>query len=335
MIRTCKRRKRPWGPSVVTAFGVMSGSYSAGWFVSAGLVRSPCARWIWRRRDAALPCGGPSQRRWLLRLRPGRSHLLRSRSWRARPPCSRRSWCSRPGRRLSPTGITRGTRVWGGLDLCRDALAADYRYIESDEAHKKLDLATRAFFNDSSMGVEEALRRFFAALGGALGHGGVRGSYRRVCPVAARAARVAHHCLHRGEPLGKREELCRHGRTSSAASEAFEYLSARRSIPQTGRTSASNRMSRVVQARPSLRCSTATWSSGTSSTGPSSGRGYVAAACALVRDGASYATLIWLLFAGSIDLPAFCCLRVWSPDLERGCRPPLTASPSSRSSCAT
>ena len=56
------------------------------------------------------------------------------------------------------------TRVWGGLDLCRDALAADYRYIESDEAHKKLDLATRAFFNDSSMGVEEALRRLLLFL---------------------------------------------------------------------------------------------------------------------------------------------------------------------------
>ena len=61
------------------------------------------------------------------------------------------------------------TRVWGGLDLCRGALAADYRYIEGDEAHKKLDLATRAFFNDSTMGVEEALRRLFAALTGALG----------------------------------------------------------------------------------------------------------------------------------------------------------------------
>ena len=36
--------------------------------------------------------------------------------------------------------------------------------------------------------------------------------------------------------------------------------------------------------------------------------GYVAAVCALVRDGASYATLIWLLFAGSIDLPAFLLL---------------------------
>ena len=44
---TCKRQEIPWRPSAVMALEAASRSSCAGWFASAGLARSPCARWMW------------------------------------------------------------------------------------------------------------------------------------------------------------------------------------------------------------------------------------------------------------------------------------------------
>ncbi len=198
------------------------------------------------------------------------------------------------------------TRVWGGLDLCRDALAADYRYIESDEAHKKLDLATRAFFNDSSMGVEEALRRFFAALGGALGmvaYAAVIGAFVPWLLVPLVLLTIVSIAANRWA----NEKSYAVMDDEFAASEAFEYLRRQALDPANGKDIRLYRMSawfkrafaQVLDRNVELR---------DIEYGAFERAGYVAAACALVRDGASYATLIWLLFAGSIDLPAFLLL---------------------------
>ena len=198
------------------------------------------------------------------------------------------------------------TRVWGGLDLCRDALAADYRYIESDEAHKKLDLATRAFFNDNSMGVEEALRRLFAAVGGALGmvtHATVVGAFVPWLLVPLVLLTIVSIAANRWA----NEKSYAVMDDEFAASEAFEYLRRQALDPANGKDIRLYRMSawfkrafaQVLDRNVELR---------NIEYGAFECAGYVAAACALVRDGASYAALIWLLFAGSIDLPAFLLL---------------------------
>ena len=198
------------------------------------------------------------------------------------------------------------TRVWGGLDLCRDALAADYRYIESDEAHKKLDLATRAFFNDNSMGVEEALRRLFAAVGGALGmlaYAAVIGAFVPWLLVPLVLLTVVSIAANRWA----NEKSYAVMDDEFAASEAFEYLRRQALDPANGKDIRLYRMSawfkrafaQVLDRNVELR---------DIEYGAFERAGYVAATCALVRDGVSYATLIWLLFVGSIDLPAFLLL---------------------------
>lgn len=198
------------------------------------------------------------------------------------------------------------TRVWGGLDLCRDALTADYRYIESDEAHKKLDLATRAFFNDNSMGVEEALRRFFAAVGGALGmvaYAAVIGTFVPWLLVPLVLLTIVSIAANRWA----NEKSYAVMDDEFAASEAFEYLRRQALDPANGKDIRLYRMSawfkrafaQVLDRNVELR---------DIEYEAFERAGYVAAVCALVRDGASYATLIWLLFAGSIDLPAFLLL---------------------------
>ena len=198
------------------------------------------------------------------------------------------------------------TRVWGGLDLCRDALAADYRYIESDEAHKKLDLATRAFFNDNSMGVEEALRRLFAAVGGALGmvaYAAVIGAFIPWLLVPLVLLTVVSIAANRWA----NEKSYAVMDDEFAASEAFEYLRRQALDPANGKDIRLYRMSawfkrafaQVLDRSVELR---------DIEYGVFERAGYVAAACALVRDGVSYAVLIWLLFGGSIDLPAFLLL---------------------------
>ena len=198
------------------------------------------------------------------------------------------------------------TRVWGGFDLCRDALAADYRYIEGDEAHKKLDLATRAFFNDNSMGVEEALRRLFAALTGALGMVayavtiGVRVTWLLVPLVLLTAASIAANRRANEKGYAVMDD-------EFAASEAFEYLSRQALDPANGKDIRLYRMAawfrrafaQVIEKNVVLR---------NVEYGAFERAEYVAAACALVRDGVSYAALIALLFAGAIDLPAFLLL---------------------------
>ena len=198
------------------------------------------------------------------------------------------------------------TRVWGGLDLCRDALAADYRYIESDEAHKKLDLATRAFFNDSSMGVEEALRRLFAAVGGALGmvaYAAVIGAFVPWLLVPLVLLTVASIAANRWA----NEKSYAVMDDEFAASEAFEYLRRQALDPANGKDIRLYRMSawfkrafaQVLDRNVELR---------DIEYGAFERAGYVAATCALVRDGVSYAALIWLLFAGLIGLPEFLLL---------------------------
>lgn len=198
------------------------------------------------------------------------------------------------------------TRVWGGLDLCRDALTADYRYIESDEAHKKLDLATRAFFNDNSMGVEEALRRFFAAVGGALGmvaYAAVIGTFVPWLLVPLVLLTIVSIAANRWA----NEKSYAVMDDEFAASEAFEYLRRQALDPANGKDIRLYRMSawlkrafaQVLDRNVELR---------DIEYEAFERAGYVATVCALVRDGASYATLIWLLFAGSIDLPAFLLL---------------------------
>ena len=198
------------------------------------------------------------------------------------------------------------TRVWGGFDLCRDALAADYRYIEGDEAHKKLDLATRAFFNDNSMGVEEALRRLFAALTGALGMVayavtiGVRVTWLLVPLVLLTAASIAANRRANEKGYAVMDD-------EFAASEAFEYLRRQALDPANGKDIRLYRMAawfrrafaQVIEKNVVLR---------NVEYGAFERAEYVAAACALVRDGVSYAALIALLFAGAIDLPAFLLL---------------------------
>ena len=197
-------------------------------------------------------------------------------------------------------------RVWGGLDLCRDALAADYRYIESDEAHKKLDLAIRAFFNDNSMGVEEALRRLFAAVGGALGmvtYAAVVGAFVPWLLVPLVLLTIVSIAANRWA----NEKSYAVMDDEFAASEAFEYLRRQALDPANGKDIRLYRMSawfkrtfaQVLDRNVELR---------NIEYGAFECAGYVAAACALVRDGASYAALIWLLFASSIDLPAFLLL---------------------------
>ena len=198
------------------------------------------------------------------------------------------------------------TRVWGGLDLCRDALAADYRYIESDEAHKKLDLATRAFFNDNSMGVEEALRRFFAAVGGALGmvaYAAVIGTFVPWLLVPLVLLTIVSIAANRWA----NEKSYAVMDDEFAASEAYEYLRRQALDPANGKDIRLYRMAawfkrafaQVLDRNVELR---------DIEYGAFERAGYVEATCALVRDGVSYATLIWLLFAGSIDLPAFLLL---------------------------
>ncbi len=198
------------------------------------------------------------------------------------------------------------TRVWGGFDLCRDALAADYRYIEGDEAHKKLDLATRAFFNDNSMGVEEALRRLFAALTGALGMVayavtiGVRVTWLLVPLVLLTAASIAANRRANEKGYAVMDD-------EFAASEAFEYLRRQALDPANGKDIRLYRMAawfrrafaQVIEKNVVLR---------NVEYGAFERAEYVAAACALVRDGVSYAALIALLFTGAIDLPAFLLL---------------------------
>ena len=198
------------------------------------------------------------------------------------------------------------TRVWGGLNLCRDALAADYRYIESDEAHKKLDLATRAFFNDNSMGVEEALRRLFAAVGGALGmvaYAAVIGAFVPWLLVPLVLLTIVSIAANRWA----NEKSYAVMDDEFAASEAFEYLRRQALDPANGKDIRLYRMAawfkrafaQVLDRNVELR---------DIEYGAFERAGYVAAACALVRDGVSYAALIWLLFGGSIDLPAFLLL---------------------------
>ena len=198
------------------------------------------------------------------------------------------------------------TRVWGGLDLCRDALTADYRYIESDEAHKKLDLATRAFFNDNSMGVEEALRRLFAAVGGALGmvaYAAVIGAFVPWLLVPLVLLTIVSIAANRWA----NEKSYAVMDDEFAASEAFEYLRRQALDPANGKDIRLYRMAawfkrafaQVLDRNVELR---------DIEYGAFERAGYVAAACALVRDGVSYAALIWLLFGGSIDLPAFLLL---------------------------
>ena len=198
------------------------------------------------------------------------------------------------------------TRVWGGLDLCRDALAADYRYIESDEAHKKLDLATRAFFNDSSMGVEEALRRLFAAVGGALGmvaYAAVIGMFVPWLLVPLALLTVVSIAANRWA----NEKSYAVMDDEFAASEAFDYLRRQALDSANGKDIRLYRMAawfkrafaQVLDRNVKLR---------DIEYGAFERAGNVAAACALVRDGASYVTFIWLIFAGSIDLPAFLLL---------------------------
>ena len=198
------------------------------------------------------------------------------------------------------------TRVWGGFDLCRDALAADYRYIEGDEAHKKLDLATRAFFNDNSMGVEEALRRLFAALTGALGMVayavtiGVRVTWLLVPLALLTAASIAANRRANEKGYAVMDD-------EFAASEAFEYLRRQALDPANGKDIRLYRMAawfrrafaQVIERNVVLR---------NVEYGAFERAEYVAAACALVRDGVSYAALIALLFAGTLDLPAFLLL---------------------------
>ena len=70
-------------------------------------------------------------------------------------------------------------RIWGGLDMCRDALAADYRFIESDEANKKMQAADMAFFQDMSIGVGQvllSLRGLVTGAAGMVAYGAVIGS---------------------------------------------------------------------------------------------------------------------------------------------------------------
>ena len=198
------------------------------------------------------------------------------------------------------------TRVWGGFDLCRDSLAADYRYIEGDEAHKKLDLATRAFFNDNSMGVEEALRRLFAALTGALGMVayavtiGARVTWLLAPLVLLTAASIAANRRANEKGYAVMDD-------EFAASEAFEYLRRQALDPANGKDIRLYRMAawfrrafaQVIEKNVALR---------NVEYGAFERAEYVAAACALVRDGISYAALIALLFAGAIDLPAFLLL---------------------------
>ena len=198
------------------------------------------------------------------------------------------------------------TRVWGGFDLCRDSLAADYRYIEGDEAHKKLDLATRAFFNDNSMGVEEALRRLFAALMGALGMAayavtiGVRVTWLLVPLALLTVASIAANRRANEKGYAVMDD-------EFAASEAFEYLRRQALDPANGKDIRLYRMAawfrrafaQVIEKNVVLR---------NVEYGAFERAEYVAAACALVRDGVSYAALIALLFAGAIDLPAFLLL---------------------------
>ena len=198
------------------------------------------------------------------------------------------------------------TRVWGGFDLCRDSLAADYRYIEGDEAHKKLDLATRAFFNDNSMGVEEALRRLFAALTGALGMVayavtiGARVTWLLAPLVLLTAASIAANRRANEKGYAVMDD-------EFAASEAFEYLRRQALDPANGKDIRLYRMAawfrrafaQVIEKNVALR---------NVEYGAFERAEYVAAACALVRDGISYAALIALLFAGAIDLPVFLLL---------------------------
>ena len=198
------------------------------------------------------------------------------------------------------------TRVWGGLDLCRDALAADYRYIESDEAHKKMEAAVRAFYSDSSMGVEEALRRFFAALTGACGmvaYGVVIGSrvpLLLVPLVLLTAASIAANRRANEKSFSVMDD-------EFATSEAFGYLKRQTLDAANGKDIRLYRMvawfrrafDQVLDRDNALR---------NVEYGAFERAEYAAAACALARDALAYATLIWLLFAGSIDLPVFLLL---------------------------
>ena len=194
-------------------------------------------------------------------------------------------------------------RVWGGLDMCRDALAADYRFIESDEANRKLQAAALAFYQDMSQGVGQvllSLRGLVTGAAGMVAYGAVIGSeapglLALITLLTAGAVAGNTWASNRSfEVMGPEFKT----------SEEFSYLRRQTISPENGKDIRLYRMAawfsrafadvigrdlalRDVEYRAFERS------------------GYLAAALALARDAAAYALLIARLLSGALDLPEF------------------------------
>ena len=194
-------------------------------------------------------------------------------------------------------------RIWGGLDMCRDALAADYRFIESDEANKKMQAAEMAFFQDMSIGVGQvllSLRGLVTGEAGMVAYGAVIGSgapglLALITLLTAGAVAGNAWASNRSfEVMGPEFQT----------SEEFSYLRRQTISPENGKDIRLYRMAAwfsrafadVIERDLALR--DVEYRAFERS-------GYLAAALALARDAAAYALLIARLLSGALDLPAF------------------------------
>lgn len=197
-------------------------------------------------------------------------------------------------------------RIWGGLDLCRLVLAADFHLVESDDGRRRIDDAERSFYYSNDVGIEALVVSTFDALAALLGlvaYGAVVGLSSPALLaliVVLSALSVAGNVRASEHAFSLRDE-------SSRAYSAFSYLRRQTLDAANGKDIRLYRM-RSWFARAFREATGRILGIFDSERSGYERAGLLAATLSLVRDAAAYAYLIWRLLSGVLDLPGFLLL---------------------------